>query len=179
MDWKKFFIAFVAAFGFIFLFGFLWYGKLMHGAHQEVPILWRTEADFGNHFSTLVFGHIVMAFFLTLLCARFVPGGGPGACATLAILVALIYAGADLITFAVQPLTTKILCGWIVGDVISGIRLGILLEIAAIGMRLAIYAVQPFPAKLIIYGSISGLIEMIIVGAIVGAIYKPAVGRTA
>ena len=100
MDWKKFFIAFVAAFGFIFLFGFLWYGKLMHGAHQEVPTLWRTEADFGNHFSTLIFGHIVMAFFLTLLCARFVPGGGPGACATLAILAALIYAGADLITFA-------------------------------------------------------------------------------
>jgi hypothetical protein len=119
MDWKKFFIAFVAAFGFIFLFGFLWYGKLMHGAHQEVPTLWRTEADFGNHFSTLVFGHIVMAFFLTLVCTRFVPGGGPGACATLAILVALIYAGADLITFAVQPLTTKILCGWIVGDLIQ------------------------------------------------------------
>jgi hypothetical protein len=70
MDWKKFFIAFVAAFGFIFLFGFLWYGKLMQGAHQEVPTLWRTEADFGNHFSTLVFGHVVMAFFLTLVCAR-------------------------------------------------------------------------------------------------------------
>src|SRR5437899_9234985 len=119
MDWKKFFIAFVAAFGFIFLFGFLWYGKLMHGAHQEVPILWRTEADFGNHFSTLVFGHIVMAFFLTLLCARFVPGGGPGACATLAIRVALIYAGADLIPFAVQPLTTKILCGRIGRDLIQ------------------------------------------------------------
>ncbi|PYJ23748.1 MAG: hypothetical protein DME92_00360 [Verrucomicrobia bacterium] len=90
MDWKKFFVAFVAAFGFIFLFGFLWYGKLMHGAHQEVPILWRTEADFGNHFSSLVFGHIVMAFFLTLLCARFVPEGGPGACATF-----------DLIQFAI------------------------------------------------------------------------------
>src|SRR5207247_8019725 len=69
MNWKKFFIAFIAAFGFIFLFGFLWYGKLMHGAHQEVPTLWRPEADFGNHFSSLVFGHIVMAFFLTLACA--------------------------------------------------------------------------------------------------------------
>ncbi|TMP89903.1 MAG: hypothetical protein E6L07_15310 [Verrucomicrobia bacterium] len=95
MDWKKFFIAFVAAFGFIFLFGFLWYGKLMHGAHQEVPTLWRTEADFGNHFSTLVFGHIVMAFFLTLVCARFVPGGGPGACATRGWIVG------DLIQFAI------------------------------------------------------------------------------
>ena len=119
MNWKKFFFAFIAAFGFIFLFGFLWYGKLMHGAHQEVPILWRTEADFGNHFSSLVFGHILMAFFLTLLCARFVPAGGAGACAMLGILVALIYAGADLITFAVQPLTTKILCGWIAGDLIQ------------------------------------------------------------
>jgi hypothetical protein len=63
--------------------------------------------------------------------------------------------------------------------VIAGIRLGVLLEIAAIGMRLAIYAVQSFPAKSITYGSMSGLIEMIIVGAIVGAIYKPPAERTA
>jgi hypothetical protein len=119
MNWKKFFVAFVAAFGFMFLFGFLWYGKLMHGVHQEVPMLWRTDADFGNHFSALIFGHIVMAFFLTLLCARFVPDGGAGACATLAILVVLVYIGNDFILYAVQPLTTKILCGWIVGDLIQ------------------------------------------------------------
>ena len=119
MDWKKFFVAFVAAFGFMFLFGFLWYAKLMNGAHQEVPILWRTPADFGNHFSSLVFGHIVMALFLTLLCARFVPAGGAGPCAKLGLLVALVYAGANMITFAVQPLTTKILCGWVVGDLIQ------------------------------------------------------------
>jgi len=119
MNWKKFFIAFVAAFGFLFLFGFVWFAKLMHGAHQEVSILWRTEADFGNHFSALVFGHIVMAFFFTLACVKFVPAGGAGACATLGILVALIHAGADMITFAVQPLTTKILCGWIAGALIQ------------------------------------------------------------
>jgi hypothetical protein len=52
--------------------------------------------------------------------------------------------------------------GFASGGVMSGIRLGILLEIAAVGMRLAIYAIQPFPGKLIIYGSVSGLIEMII-----------------
>ena len=119
MNWKKFFIAFVAAFGFMFLFGFVWYGKLMHGAHQEVPTLWRTEADFGNHFSALVFGHIVMAFFFTMLCVRFVPPGGIGASASLGILVGLVYAGAHLISFAVQPLTVKILCGWIAGGVIQ------------------------------------------------------------
>jgi Na+/H+ antiporter NhaC len=119
MNWKKFFIAFIAAFVFLFVFGFLWYGMLMHGAHQEVPTLLRPEAEFKDHFSWLVLGHIVMAFFLTMLYTRFVPGGGAGAGATLGILVALVYAGADLISFAVQPLTTKILCGWIAGDLIQ------------------------------------------------------------
>lgn len=115
MEWKKFFVAFVAAFGFMFLFGFLWYGKLMQGAHQEVPILWRAQPDF----SALIFGHIVMAFFLTLLCARFVPAGGAGSCAGFALLAVLVYVGNDFILYAVQPLTTKMLCGWIIGDLIQ------------------------------------------------------------
>jgi len=119
MNWKKFFIAFVAAFGFLFLFGFLWYAILMHGARQEVPALFRSESEFKEHFLWLVLGHIVMAFFLALLCVRFVPAGGAGRCALLGLLVALVYEGPHLITFAVQPLTTKILCGWMVGSLIQ------------------------------------------------------------
>ena len=87
-----------------------------------------------------------------------------------------IVIGQALVIFAFVMIYASDLAG---GGVVAGIRLGILLEIAAIGMRLAIYAVQPFPGKLIVYGSISGLIEMIIVGAVVGAIYKPVAGRTA
>ena len=78
MNWTKFFIAFIAAFVFIFGFGFLWFGNLMTGIHNEVPALWRPEADFGGHFPWLILGHIVIAFFLTLLYARFVSGGGVG-----------------------------------------------------------------------------------------------------
>jgi hypothetical protein len=37
----------------------------------------------------------------------------------LGILVGLVYAGPHLISFAVQPLTFKILCGWIAGAVIQ------------------------------------------------------------
>jgi hypothetical protein len=118
MNWTKFFIAFIAAFVFIFVFGFLWYGKMMHGVHQEVPALWRTEAEFGSYFPWLIFGHIVMAFFLTLLCAKFVPAGGAGTCARLGIVVALVYIGHDFIMYAVHPLTTKMLCGWFVGGLI-------------------------------------------------------------
>jgi hypothetical protein len=115
MNWKKFFTAFMAAFIFLFVFGFLWYGTLMRGAHEEVQALFRTKPDF----PWLILGHIVMAFFFTILCVRFVPAGGLGAGAALGILVGLVYAGPHLISFAVQPLTTKILCGWIVGAVIQ------------------------------------------------------------
>jgi hypothetical protein len=62
---------------------------------------------------------MVMAFFFTLLCARYVPTRGAAAGAMLGILVGLVYAGPHLISFAVQPLTFKILFGWIAGAVIQ------------------------------------------------------------
>jgi hypothetical protein len=119
MNWKKFFIAFIAAFAFLFVFGFLWYATLMHGAHREVLTLLRPEADLKSYFGWIILGHIVMAFFFTLLCARYVPSGRAGAGATLGVLVGLVYAGPHLISFAVQPLTVKILFGWIAGAVIQ------------------------------------------------------------
>ena len=119
MNWKKFFIAFIAAFVFLFFFGFVWYGMLMQGAHHEVPTLLRPEADFKSYFPWLVLGHLVMAFFFTILCVRFVPAGGAFATAILGLLLGLVYAGPHLISFAVQPLTTKILGGWILGAIIQ------------------------------------------------------------
>jgi hypothetical protein len=119
MNWKKFLFAFIAAFVFLFVFGFLWYGTLMHGAHREVPTLLRPEADFKSYFGWLALGQFVMAFFFTVLCARYVPSGRAGAGAMLGIVVGLVYAGPHLISFAVQPLTFKILCGWIAGAVIQ------------------------------------------------------------
>ena len=91
----------------------------MHGAHREVTTLLRPEAELGSYFGWLALGQFVMAFFFTLLCARYVPAGGAGAGALLGLLVGLVYAGPHLISFAVQPLTFKILCGWIAGAVIQ------------------------------------------------------------
>src|SRR5215831_1525037 len=119
MNWKKFFFAFIAAFVVLFVFGFLWYATLMHDAHREVPTLLRPEADLKDYFKWLALGHLVMAFFFTVLCTRYVPNGRVGAGAVLGLLVGLVYAGPHLISFAVQPLTFKILFGWIAGAVIQ------------------------------------------------------------
>jgi hypothetical protein len=119
MNWKKFVFAFIAAFVFLFVFGFAWYATLMHDAHREVPTLLRPETDLKSYFGSLALGQFVMAFFFTLLCARYLPSGGAGTGALLGLLVGLVYAGPHLISFAVQPLTFKILCGWIAGAIIQ------------------------------------------------------------
>src|SRR5205809_3231580 len=64
--------------------------------------------------------------------------------------------------------------GFAGGGIAAGVRLGIMLEILAVGARCIIYATQPFPVKLLVLVSIGGFIEMIVTCVIVGAIYKPA-----
>src|ERR1700758_3792471 len=138
MNWKIFFIAFIAAYIFIFFWGWLLNGVVLKEVYAETPNLWRSQSEMMSLFHWIIIGQALIVFAFVMIYASGFAGRG----------------------------------------VAAGIRLGVLLEIAAIGMRMGFYAVQPFPGKLIVYGSIGGVIEMIIVGAIVGAIYKPASART-
>jgi hypothetical protein len=138
MNWKRFFIAFIAAYVFIFVWGWLLNGVVLKDVYAETPNLWRSQSEMMSLFHWIIIGQALIVFAFVMIYASGFAGGG---------------------------------------GVIAGIRLGVLLEIAAIGMRLGFYTVQPIPGKLILYGSVGGLIEMIIVGAMVGAIYKPASGK--
>jgi len=135
---KRFVLAFIAAYIFLFLWGWLLNGVLLKDVYAQTPNLWRTQSEMLSLFHWIIIGQalIVLAF-------------------------VMIYAS-----------------GFAGGGVAAGIRLGSLLEIAAIGMRMGVYVVQPFPGKLLVYASIGGLIEMVITGAIVGAIYKPPAAST-
>jgi hypothetical protein len=135
---KRFVFAFIAAYAFIFLWGWLLNGVFLKDVYAQTPNLWRPQSEMMSLFHWIIIGQALIVFAFVMIYATGFAGGG----------------------------------------VIAGIRLGVLLEIAAIGMRLGFYAVQPIPGKLILYGSIGGLVEMVIVGAIVGGIYKPAEPRT-
>ena len=135
---KRFILAFIAAYIFIFLWGWLLNGVLLKDIYAQTPNLWRAQSEMMSLFHWIIICQALIVFAFVMIYAS----------------------------------------GFASGGVIAGIRLGVLLEIAAMGMRMGFYAVQPFPGKLVICGSIGGLIEMAIVGAIVGAIYKPAAARS-
>lgn len=134
---KRFIFAFIAAYIFLFIWGWLLNGFILKDMYAETPNLWRSQSEMLSLFHWILIGQALIVFAFVMMYASGFAGGG----------------------------------------VTAGIRLGLLLEIAAIGMRLGFYAVQPIPGKLVLYGSIGGLIEMMIVGAIVGALYKPAPAR--
>lgn len=134
MNWSKFLFAFIAAFVFIFFFGFVWHGILMKSAYMEIPNHYRAHDDMG--WCPLLLGHATMAFFFTWIYARFAGAGGPG----------------------------------------TGMRLGLLLAFMFIGLYFIRFAVEPLTIKILLLGSIGDLLEIGILGAIVGAIYKPRSG---
>ena len=119
MNHKRGFLAFIAAFIVIFFFGFIWHGYLMKDAYMETSTLWRAEADFQSHFWILILGHAVIAF---AFAGLYVSKVGLNSIATglgYGIVIGILCAGGDLIRFAVEPLTTKILCMWIVGGLLQ------------------------------------------------------------
>src|SRR5437763_16959808 len=134
---KRLVFAFIAAYAFIFLWGWLLNGVFLKDVYAQTPNLWRSQSEMIGLFHWIIIGHALVVFSFVMIYASGFAGGG----------------------------------------IIAGIRLGLLLAIAAIGMRLGFYAVQPIPGKLIVYGSIGAVIEMVIVGAMVDGIYKPASAR--
>jgi hypothetical protein len=131
---KRFLFAFLAAFVFIFFWGWFYNGVLLKDIYAQTSSLWRPQSETMSLFHWIILGQAILVFAFVMIYASGFAGGG----------------------------------------VAAGIRLGIMLEILAIGARMMMYAVQPLPGKLILYWSVGGLIEMIVTGAIVGAIYKPS-----
>lgn len=124
MNYKRGFPAFLAAFVFIFLFGFVWHGILMKSAYMETSTLWRPEADFQNHFWILILGHAVIAFAFTGLYVSKVGINSPASGIGCGIVIGILTSGVNLIRFATEPLTTKILWMWFAGDLICFALMG-------------------------------------------------------
>ena len=70
MNWKKFFFAFIAAWVFIFIFGWFFHAVLLKDTYAALPQgFQRSDADFKSHFGWLVAGQLVFAFMFTLIFA--------------------------------------------------------------------------------------------------------------
>jgi hypothetical protein len=126
MNHKRGFLAFLVAFVFIFMFGFLWHGHLMHGMYVQTASLWRPESDFNSHFAFLVLGHAVVASAFTGLYVSKIGINSVGVGIGYGIVLGILTSGVNIIRFAVEPLTANMLLMWFGGDLICFAIMGAL-----------------------------------------------------
>ena len=126
MNHKRGFVAFLAAFVFLFLFGYLWHGILMKSAYMATASHWRTEASFHSHFWILILGHAVIAFAFTGLYVSKVGVNCPGTGFGYGLVLGILSCGVELIRYAAEPLSHQVFLMWIAGDLISFSLMGAL-----------------------------------------------------
>ncbi len=102
---KRFILAFIAAYIFIFSWGWLLNGVFLKDVYAQTPNLWRPQSEMMSLFHWIIIGQALIVFAFVMIYASGFAGGG----------------------------------------VMAGIRLGVLLEIAAIGMRLGFYGGATVP----------------------------------
>jgi len=108
MNMKRLFGAFIAAFIFAFLFEWLLHGIILRGSEAALPQgLARAPTDFQNHFLWVLLGEAIMIFIFTMIYARGFAAGGVRAGVGLGIMFGIIYTGANLISYGVQPLSRQ------------------------------------------------------------------------
>src|SRR2546427_12492058 len=100
---KRFIIAFIAAYVFMFLWGWQLNGVLLKDVYAETPNLWRSQSEMMSLFHWIIIGQALVIFAFVMIYARGFAGGGVIAGDTLSIVLEIAPNPHRLGIFAWQP----------------------------------------------------------------------------
>src|SRR2546427_7175307 len=73
---KRFIIAFIAAYVFMFLWGWQLNGVLLKDVYAETPNLWRSQSEMMSLFHWIIIGQALIVFAFVMIYASGFAGGG-------------------------------------------------------------------------------------------------------
>jgi len=126
MNWKKFFIAFIAAFIFIFLWGWFYNGVLLKDVSAEVQSLFRPREEIMGLLHWLIIGQAGLALSFVMIYASGFARGGIAAGVGLGIMLEILAVSARCMIYATQPFPAKLLVLISVGGFIEMIVTGLI-----------------------------------------------------
>jgi len=126
MNWKEFFLAFIAAFIFIFLWGWFYNGVLLKDAFAEAQSLFRPREEIMSLFDWIIIGQAGLALSFVMIYASGFAGGGIAAGVRLGIMLEILAVSARCMFYATQPFPAKLLVVISVGRFIEMIVTGLI-----------------------------------------------------
>jgi hypothetical protein len=123
---KRFTVAFIAAFIFIFLWGWFYNGTLLKDSFAEVQSLFRPRDEMIHLFHWLVIGQAGLALSFVMIYASGFAGGGIAAGVRLGIMLEILAVSARCMIYATQPFPAKLLVLISIGGFIEMIVTGVI-----------------------------------------------------
>jgi hypothetical protein len=126
---KRFIIAFIAAFIFIFLWGWFYNGVLLKDAFAEAQNLFRPREEIMSLFHWIIIGQAGLALAFVMIYASGFAGGGIAAGIRLGIMLEILAVGARCGIYATQPFPAKVLVLTSIGGFIEMIVTGVIVGV--------------------------------------------------
>jgi hypothetical protein len=125
---KRFFIAFIAAFIFIFFWGWLYNGVLLKDVLAQAQSLFRPREETMGLFHWIAIGEAGLALSFVMIYASGFAGGGIAAGVRLGIMLEVLAVSARCMIYATQPFPAKLLVlvsiGGFVEMIVTGVIVG-------------------------------------------------------
>jgi hypothetical protein len=129
MNAKKFIIACIAVIVFIMAFDYVFHGMYMTSTYKSTASLWRPEADMKTHVFWIIIGQIIISIGFVALFTKAFKRGGIIEGAVFGLLLAIIFAGHNLIGYAVSPYPANLVISWVVAIIIELVIAGIIVAL--------------------------------------------------
>jgi len=126
MNTKRFLIASIAVFGFVFVFEFLVHGLGLKSMYENTAHMWRSEADFKMIFMLLSqLGFSVMTAFIF---TRNYEDKGMGEGVRFGLAIGLLLAVLEVGKYGYMPIPFALVLAWMAAALLKGVGSGVILS---------------------------------------------------
>lgn len=119
MNIKRFLIAYLAVFGFIFIFDWLFHGLLLADLYKQTGMHWRDKDEMIKMLPLMVCGQGIIALVVCLVFANANKLRSTLEGLKLGAILSLFFIGDILIRYAVEPLPIELVQLWIAGMLVE------------------------------------------------------------
>lgn len=129
MNTKRFLLAWLVVFAFVFLFEMAFHGTIMKGMYQQTASMWRNEADMKSLYHWIVIGQFLLAGVFCYIFTKGYEGKGTVEGIRYGLLIGILFAPQNLMLYAVAPYPVMMIVRWIGGGLMEAILAGVIVGI--------------------------------------------------
>lgn len=115
MNIKRFGLTYLAVFGFIFIFDWVFHGLILADLYKQTGYHWRDLDEMQQMMPIMLIGQLIIALVVCLVFTDAKKLRKPFEGLKLGSILSLFFIGDILIRYAVEPLPKKLILLWIIG----------------------------------------------------------------